>query len=179
MLYSNSLTVLLQFLSLFVFIFLEKKNLEKKFFTTPIIYVLYDSFMHLCYFMIVAMPLLRFKEEFLFGCALSILIDLDHIIEARSLKISNLLSLGRRPWTHSLIFALFATAVVFIAAKNSHLSFIVLISLLSHLLRDLSEGKTYIFFPSKRFYSYGFSYYVLSSAVLALAVNLAYYLFNY
>ena len=166
--YLSRFALLFQFLSFVIFLYIEKKNLEKSLFPVSFSYIAFDSFMHLCSYVILAMPLLRFRNEFIIGAFVIILIDIDHIVKAKSFTIENLLSLGRRPYTHSLIFVLIISALVWFFSKNIILAYVIFISLVIHFLKDLIEGKTYIFFPYKYFYSYSFPAYIYSSLIVMI-----------
>lgn len=165
--YSNSSAIALQASSLFLFLMLEKKNIRKRIFSGLLSGIAFDSFMHLVYFLITAMPFLKFKTEFAAGAALSIFLDIDHALEARSLDPEKLLSLGRRPYTHSILFSLVVSLSVIIVSSNPALSYIVFVSMLSHVMRDFSSGVTHVFYPFKQPSSYAFEFYVLFSVALA------------
>lgn len=168
--------ILFQFLSLAVFLAADKKNLEKKLFSNLSLYVIFDSFMHLSYFMITAMPFVRFRSAFLAGCAVSVLLDIDHVIEARSFSPEKLLGLGRRPLSHSVTFILPLSLLILWATGNPALAYILFFSAASHILRDLTEGVTYPFFPSKRISSLRYPFFSAASfAAAAINIFLAKY----
>jgi len=175
MLYSNKFIFLFQLLSFVVFLYIEKKNLKNPLFPVSTAYAAFDSFMHLCLYLILAMPLLKYRNEFIIGAFVLVFIDIDHIVKAWSFQIQKLVSLGRRPYTHSLLFAFIASAIVWFVSRNFILSYMIFTSLIIHFLRDLIEGKTYIFFPNKKISSYSFSAYVCSSFT-AIIVNWAFVL---
>jgi len=176
MLYSSRFIALFQILSFLVFLYIEKRNLEKPLFKLSLLYVAFDSFMHLCLYLILAMPLLKFRNEFIIGAFTLIFIDVDHIVKAGSFQIKKIVSLGRRPYTHSLLFALISSLIVWFISRNFILSYMIFISLIIHFLRDLTEGKTYILFPYKKFYNYSFSAFIISSA-LFMMINWVFYIF--
>jgi len=170
MLYSSRFIALFQILSFLVFLYIEKRNLEKPLFKLSLLYVAFDSFMHLCLYLILAMPLLKFRNEFIIGAFVLIFIDTDHIVKAGSFQIKKLVSLGRRPYTHSLLFALISSLIVWFISRNFMLSYMIFISLVIHFLRDLTEGKTYFLFPYKGIYRYSFAKYIILSFTI-MSIN--------
>lgn len=158
----------LQLLALAFFLIIDKRNLDRSIFKKSFMYVLFDSFMHLTYFMITAMPFVRHPFVFAAGCALSVLFDIDHVIEARSISPSKLLNLGRRPFSHSLTFIIPLSLLVLLASRSLLLAYVIFFSASSHILRDLTEGITYPFYPSKRFASVDYPLFAAASFALAI-----------
>ena len=69
----------------------------------------------------------------------SVIIDIDHVISARSLYLRDLLTTGRSP-IHSLFFISFSAVFVYIFTKNIDIALVAYTSLFSHLIHDISTG---------------------------------------
>jgi membrane-bound metal-dependent hydrolase YbcI (DUF457 family) len=78
--------------------------------------------------------------------AASALIDLDHLVAARSLDTSAWLSLPRRPPTHS-VAAVAASGALVGALGGVHYGWATFAGLLSHILRDAVDAETPLLWP--------------------------------
>src|SRR5262249_48833672 len=68
----------------------------------------------------------------------ALVIDIDHAVAARSVRVRDTISLARRPPTHSLVTALGTGAAVAAAAGPAH-GWAALGGLVSHLLHDAGD----------------------------------------
>jgi membrane-bound metal-dependent hydrolase YbcI (DUF457 family) len=68
----------------------------------------------------------------------SVAIDVDHAVAARSLRVGPMISLARRPPTHSLLAALTTGTLVGTAAGAAH-GWAAFAGLASHLLHDAGD----------------------------------------
>jgi membrane-bound metal-dependent hydrolase YbcI (DUF457 family) len=78
--------------------------------------------------------------------AASLLIDLDHVVVARSIEPAALWTLPRRPLSHSATAAAVSGALVGTVAGRRY-GWAAFSGLLSHVLRDAVEGKTPLLWP--------------------------------
>jgi membrane-bound metal-dependent hydrolase YbcI (DUF457 family) len=92
----------------------------------------------------VALPLGRRAQAA--AVAASALIDLDHVVAARSLELRAWLTLGRRPPTHSLAAATASGALVGALAGGRY-GWATFAGLLSHVLRDAVDAETPLLWP--------------------------------
>ena len=113
--------------------------------SSPLRHALKDVSLHLLFACLVNLPLFVFRPGLdlvvvvvLFG----VLIDLDHAVAARSISVSQMISLPMRPITHSFIFAFLSFLVVFAITGVRHLSWAALSSYVVHLLWDATGSKT-------------------------------------
>ncbi|MBN2170132.1 MAG: metal-dependent hydrolase [Candidatus Krumholzibacteriota bacterium] len=83
----------------------------------------------------------------LLAVAVGILIDVDHAVAARSIRLEAMLSLPVRPATHSLLFAALASLVGWAVSRRAVVAWIILAALVSHLLRDASGYGTPLLWP--------------------------------
>jgi hypothetical protein len=74
------------------------------------------------------------------AAAAAVVIDVDHAVAARSLRVRAMISLPARPRTHSLLTALGAGAVVGVAAGPAH-GWAAFGGLASHLLHDAGDRR--------------------------------------
>jgi len=112
-----------------------------------------DALAHLATGLAVALPassFVREPERFLaLAGASATLIDLDHVVAARSIKLASCMTMARRPASHSVL------AVGGLAYLTSRLEpgrqteLAVTLGLGSHLLRDLVTGGAPLFMPSR------------------------------
>jgi membrane-bound metal-dependent hydrolase YbcI (DUF457 family) len=77
-------------------------------------------------------------QPFLIAIAAAILIDLDHVVAARTLRPADLMGLGARPYTHSLVGVLGFTTLA-VGAGGLRSGYVVALGLLAHLLQDGRE----------------------------------------
>lgn len=110
-------------------------------------------FIHGAISLFVVFPIVwRSDKRLLFG-ALAFLggpaVDLDHVVAAGSFSPHALESLGHRPDTHSLLFALALTLLVYLLSRERRLSWAVFAIFVSHLLFDAAGGDEYWAYPLK------------------------------
>ncbi len=113
---------------------------------------IYDAFIHGIISFLILFPLCRHFYDYIFAFLFAFLIDIDHFISARSLKISDAINLSTRPVTHSITFAAILGIIfwiLFLPSGNRTLPVIVFISLTSHFVKDAKEGITPIFWPAR------------------------------
>jgi hypothetical protein len=93
---------------------------------------------------------------------ITIFIDLDHVIMAKSFNPYAIISLPNRPMSHSIIFsfiiAVFCAFIYFLYSKTNFKNFIFFvylfgIALISHVMRDVTDGSnlTPWLFPFKSY----------------------------
>ncbi len=100
----------------------------------PIVYVLYRE--------------KRSIHVILFPAIIGIWLDLDHAVAAGSLNINAMLSLGSRPPTHSVLFAIIFSILAMFFSENPLVALAAFTSILSHLIHDVATGGTVpIFYP--------------------------------
>ena len=101
--------------------------------------------------LLVVLPLvLRSSRRALFAVLAFIggpALDLDHVVEAGSLRPQALESLGHRPDTHSLLFAVALTLLVFAFTRSKPITWAVFAIIVSHLLFDAAGGGEYWLYP--------------------------------
>jgi membrane-bound metal-dependent hydrolase YbcI (DUF457 family) len=99
----------------------------------------------------VVLPIvLRSNKRVLFGVLAFIggpAVDLDHVVAAGSFRPRALESLSHRPDTHSLLFALVLTLLVYLFTRRKQLSWSVFAIIVSHLLFDAAGGDEYWLYP--------------------------------
>jgi hypothetical protein len=110
-------------------------------------------FIHGAISLFVVFPIVwRSDKRLLFG-VLAFLggpaVDLDHVVAAGSFRPHALETLGHRPDTHSLPFALVLTLVVYLISRSRQLSWSVFAIIVSHLLFDAAGGDEYWAYPLK------------------------------
>jgi len=108
---------------------------------------------HGCISLAVVFPLvLRSKRRLTFGALAFIggpALDLDHVIAAGSFRPQALESLGERPPTHSLLFAIALTLAVLAVTRSKTVSWAVFAVIVSHLLFDAAGGGEEWLYPLK------------------------------
>lgn len=78
---------------------------------------------------------------------LTVVIDVDHFIAAGSIHLIDAISLPYRPVTHSFVIVFFFAIVLSVLTRSREIGIISFFSLCSHLLRDVWNGKSIIFYP--------------------------------
>ena len=84
-------------------------------------------------------------NEILTVAFFSSIIDIDHFISAKSLKLSDAISLDKRPFLHNSLTLLLANAILFVilnvfySGKKSNWSIIFFIAWFSHHIRDANR----------------------------------------
>jgi len=116
----------------------------------PILIALSDPAVHGLVTVCIFFPLLFYKaidfKLFSYVVIVSVLIDIDHSVAAKSFELKEMLSLENRPISHSLLFSILLGSVIsFFAYKAYHIKPIVLtyffsIALASHVLRDAIDS---------------------------------------
>ncbi|HEV7937419.1 MAG TPA: metal-dependent hydrolase [Solirubrobacteraceae bacterium] len=110
-------------------------------------------FIHGAISLFVVLPIvLRSDKRVLYGVLAFIggpAVDLDHVVAAGSFRPHALETLNHRPDTHSLLFALLLTLVVYIVTRSNRLSWSVFAIVVSHLLFDAAGGDEYWLYPLK------------------------------
>jgi membrane-bound metal-dependent hydrolase YbcI (DUF457 family) len=101
----------------------------------------------------VVLPIvLRSRKPVLFGVLAFIggpAVDLDHVVAAGSFRPHALETLDHRPDTHSLLFALVLTLLVYLISRGKQLTWSVFAIIVSHLLFDAAGGDEYWLYPLK------------------------------
>ncbi|MHC5035038.1 MAG: metal-dependent hydrolase [Planctomycetota bacterium] len=136
------------------FLFGADTLIERRPFAPRTFWALFDVPVHAILALLVVFPLVDTqapteKTAILIFAVLLIgtLLDVDHFVAAKSLKINDVLSLPIRPTTHSLAFSGAVGILVVLVSRNPILSWIVFAALVSHVLRDAGGGKTPILWP--------------------------------
>jgi len=131
----------------------------------------FDNAVHTAVGVAVVLPAVlwgRWPWRFLVVAALSAsLLDLDHFVAAGSLSITDAVSIGERPATHSLLFSAAAGLGVGLLARCRVWGLVVFGALLSHLLRDSDGYGTRMFWPAESFHLQYWAYIALTLAVAA------------
>ena len=114
---------------------------------------LFDGLCHLGTALAVALPVLPYVRDrggFLRLALLSaVVIDLDHVAAARSVRLERTMTMEHRPVSHSLLAPLLAAALAEHWRPRRHLGLAMLLGLGSHLLRDLGTGGAPIVHPHR------------------------------
>jgi hypothetical protein len=117
-------------------------------------WALLDSPVHGLLALLVVSPLFRhpFFQRKLLGwltvaALTAVLIDLDHVIAARSFSLIEITTLPNRPMIHSLLFASLFGLVALLLTRRPLAGWLIFAVLASHVLRDASTGATYFLWP--------------------------------
>ncbi len=105
--------------------------------------------------------------RFLAGYVVGAGLDIDHAIAARSLRLGAMLSLGGRPFSHSLAFSVATAIAVGAVSRRPSWAWLVFFSLASHVIRDAGLSRAPIFWPLPPAQLPALAYY---SAIAALAL---------
>ena len=120
------------------------KNLES---------ALIDAAHHISFGTFVNLPILIKKPIYIIAVIVfSMLLDTDHVIQARSFSVKKMLNLGSRPAFHSLLMVTLITLLTYIPSKSITFSTVAFLSMLSHLIWDLATGGVSLLFPLKKTY---------------------------
>lgn len=92
-------------------------------------------------------PMQTWIAYFLVAGLLGGLIDLDHYVAAGSTELGALISMSKRPPTHSMTFAIVLTILVLVFTKDKLMGWVVFAALASHVVRDASGFHTPLFWP--------------------------------
>lgn len=141
-------------LGMIVFLLVADTLIERRPFAPRTFWALFDAPVHAILALLVVFPLLDTRapaeNTVVLICAVLLtgtLLDIDHFVAARSLKINDVLILPMRPKTHSLVFAGAVGFLVVLVSRNPILGWIVFAALVSHVMRDAGGGKTPILWP--------------------------------
>ncbi len=141
-------------LGMIAFLFVADTLIEHRPFAPRIFWALFDAPVHAILALLIVLPLFDTQapteKTVVLICAVLLtgtLLDVDHFVAARSLKINDVLVLPMRPTTHSLAFAGVVGILVVLVSRNPILGWIVFAVLVSHVLRDAGGGKTPILWP--------------------------------
>ncbi len=85
-----------------------------------------------------------------FAVLFSVFPDIDHVIVAKSFSIRKMLSLGRRPFLHSIPAVLLTSSLIYVLSGNYRFAYMVFITGTTHLVWDLCTGGVRLFYPFKR-----------------------------
>lgn len=114
---------------------------------------LFDGLCHLGTALAVVLPVLpyvRDRSGFLRLALLSaVLVDLDHVAAARSVRLARTMTMDQRPASHSLLLPLLCAALAEHWRPRRHLGLAALLGLSSHLLRDLGTGGAPLVHPRR------------------------------
>lgn len=112
-----------------------------------------DGAAHFATGLAVALPAAPFVREpgrfLLFAGISSVLIDLDHVAAARSLKLVPCMTMPHRPATHSVLVVGGLAYAMERLQPGRQTELAVTLGLGSHLLRDLITGGAPLFMPSR------------------------------
>jgi len=75
------------------------------------------------------------------------LLDMDHFVVAKSMRIGNAIKLNLRPYTHSITFALILGLLVWGISQQVLLGIVAFVAVTSHVIRDASDGITPFLWP--------------------------------
>jgi len=109
---------------------------------------------HGCLTLLVVLPIVWRSRNRAAMAALAFLggpaLDLDHVVAAGSFRAQALENLGHRPFIHSLLFALVATALALVISRRPLVAWAVFAVIGSHLLFDAAGGGEYWLWPLTR-----------------------------
>lgn len=112
---------------------------------------LFDMLCHFGTALAVSLPILpyvRDRRGFLRISLLSaIMLDLDHILAARSLNLNSWMTMPQRPVSHSVLTPLLVAALAERWKPEQHFGLAAIIGVGSHLLRDLGTGGAPLIHP--------------------------------
>lgn len=74
-------------------------------------------------------------------------LDLDHMVAARSFSLYDIQHLSVRPISHSLLFAISCSFVACLVTRRATVGWLVFGALTSHVVRDASSGSTLFLWP--------------------------------
>jgi len=111
----------------------------------------FDWLCHIGTALAVSLPILPYVHDragFLRVSLLSsVVLDLDHILAARSLRLTDCMSMPHRPGSHSVLAPFVIAAVAERWKPQQHFGLAALVGLSSHLLRDLGTGGAPLLHP--------------------------------
>jgi membrane-bound metal-dependent hydrolase YbcI (DUF457 family) len=108
---------------------------------------------HGCISLLVVLPLVLSSRRRVIFAVLAFIggpaLDLDHVVTAGSFRPQALESLGHRPFTHSLLFAVALTLLALVLTRSKPFAWAVFAVIVSHLLFDAAGGGEYWLYPLK------------------------------
>lgn len=114
---------------------------------------LFDGLCHLGTAMAVSLPILPYVRDrwgFLrISLLSSVIIDLDHVLAARSLRLTRCMTMDQRPASHSVLTPLIAAVLIERWKPEQHTGLAALVGVGSHLLRDLGTGGAPLLHPRR------------------------------
>lgn len=114
---------------------------------------LFDGLCHLGTALAVSLPILPYVRDrwgFLrISLLSSVVIDLDHVLAARSLRLTRCMTMDHRPVSHSVLTPLIFAVLAERWKPEQHVGLAALVGLSSHLLRDLGTGGAPLLHPRK------------------------------
>ena len=146
---------------------------------------LYDNWVHGMIAVLIAFPLfasdkfgepLRFAklvQQAIIVFLIASLLDLDHFIVNFSFSLTKAISLPMRPATHSLLFAILMSVAFFVITKNKKWTWLIFVSIASHVVRDAYSGATPIFCPLHVYQIPYWSYLGIEYLLLCISVLFA------
>jgi len=82
---------------------------------------------------------MKYRNELIASMVVGVIIDIDHVIEARSLSLFAVTNLDHRPIGHSLLCCILVVLAVRLVLKNSRIPIVVQSGYMTHLLRDATR----------------------------------------
>lgn len=114
---------------------------------------LFDGLCHAGTALAVALPALPYVRDpagFLrVAVSSAVLIDLDHVVSARSMRLTRCMTLDQRPPSHSVLAPLALAVIAERLRPEQHFGLGALLGLGSHLLRDLGTGGAPLLHPRR------------------------------
>lgn len=97
-----------------------------------------------------ALPYVRDPSAFLrLALASALVIDLDHVAAARSVRLARCMTMEHRPASHSVLTPIALALLTEWLHPKQHLGMAALLGLGSHLLRDLGTGGAPLLHPQR------------------------------
>ncbi len=114
---------------------------------------LFDGLCHLGTALAVSLPILPYVRDrwgFLRMSLLSsVVIDLDHVLAARSFRLTRCMTMEHRPASHSVLTPLIFAVLAERWKPEQHVGLAALVGVSSHLLRDLGTGGAPLLHPRR------------------------------
>ncbi len=114
---------------------------------------LFDGLCHLGTGLAVSLAILPYVRDrwgFLrMSLLCSVALDLDHVLAARSLRLTRCMTMDQRPASHSVLTPLIIATLAERWNPHEHLGLAALVGLSSHLLRDLGTGGAPLVHPKR------------------------------
>lgn len=114
---------------------------------------LFDGLCHVGTALAVSLPILPYVRDrwgFLrISLLSSVMLDLDHILAARSFRLTRCMTMDHRPASHSVLTPLIIAALAERWKPEQHFGLAALVGVGSHLLRDLGTGGAPLLHPRR------------------------------